>query len=205
MATTAQTHLPVGLAIRLLLDSVSYSSALPPWFEALTIDYAARERRIREGIDRYEKGTNPSRAFEVLVPKRTGEKSTWIVPSINDQIICQACISSFAHQLEQATLQRTRVFGVLLNTDPTRLAFLEDQVQAWSRFHALTKERCLTSECMLQLDIKEAFRNMRLQTVFEFARKKCGDLRRFDSSRKCSPACLHRETDFHSSMIASFS
>ena len=176
MATTAQTQLPVGLAIRLLLDSVSYSSALPPWFETLTIDYAARERRIREEIDRYEKGTNPSRAFEVSVPKRTGDKSTWIVPSINDQIICQACISNFAYQLEQATLDRARVFGGLLNTDPTRLAFLEDQVQAWSRFHALTQERCSTSECVLRLDIKEAFRNMAAQNVFEFARRKCGDL-----------------------------
>jgi hypothetical protein len=176
MAAPAQTRLPVGLAIRLLLDSVSYSNALPPWFETLTIDYAARERRIRQEIDRYERGTNTSLAFEVSVPKRTGGKSTWIVPSVNDQIICQACISSFAYQLERVTLDRARVFGVLLNTDPTRLAFLEDQVQAWSRFSAFTQQRCLTNECMLQIDIKEAFRNIAPQKVFEFVRKKCGDL-----------------------------
>jgi hypothetical protein len=176
MAITAQTQLPVGLAIRLLLDSVSYSNALPPWFETLTIDYAARERLIRQEIDRYEKGTNASRAFEISVPKRTGGKNTWIVPSINDQIICQACISSFAHQLEQTTLDRKRVFGVLLNTDPTRLAFLEDQVQAWSRFSAFTQQRCATSECMLQIDIKEAFNNIKPNKVFDLVRGKCGYL-----------------------------
>lgn len=172
MAATAQTQLPVELAIRLLLDSVSYSNALPPWFETLTIDYSARERRIRQEIDRYEKGSNANRAFEVSVPKRSGGNNTWIVPSINDQIICQAFISSFAHQLEQTTLDRERVFGVLLNANPTRLAFLEDQVQAWSRFHAFTQQRCSTSDCMLQIDIKEAFRNIKPQNVFDFAKKK---------------------------------
>ena len=176
MATAARTRLPVELAIRLLLDSVSYSNALPPWFETLTIDYSARERRIRQEIDLYEKGADARRAFEVSVPKRSGGNNTWIVPSINDQIICQACISSFAYELDQKALDRERVFGVLLNTNPTRLAFLEDQVQAWSRFHAFTQQRCSANDCMLQIDIEQAFRNIKPQNFFDFARTKCGDL-----------------------------
>jgi hypothetical protein len=176
MAAAAQTRLPVELAIRLLLDSVSYSNALPPWFETLAIDYSARERRIRQEIDLYEKGANARRALEVSVPKRSGGNNTWIVPSINDQIICQACVSSFAQELDQKVLDRERVFGVLLNTNPTRLAFLENQVQAWSRFHAFTQQRCSANECVLQIDIKEAFRNIKQQNVFDFVREKCGDV-----------------------------
>src|SRR5947209_6016826 len=113
MGASTHTALPVNLGIRLLLDSLSYSSALPPWFEVLTIDYAARERRIREAIERYEKDALPGPAFEVSVPKRNGRPSIWIIPSINDQIICQTCISDFARQLEHATIDRARVFGAL--------------------------------------------------------------------------------------------
>jgi hypothetical protein len=36
---------PVQLAIRLLLDSVSYSNALPEWFDVLVIDYNDRARQ----------------------------------------------------------------------------------------------------------------------------------------------------------------
>jgi hypothetical protein len=177
VGATATSDLPIGLAVRLLLDSVSYSGALPPWFDTVTIDYAGRERRIREQIARYKTKTeSPKPPFEIAVPRRGGDARTWIVPTINDQIIYQACISSFANELEQATIDRSRVFSMKLNTDPDRVAFLEDQARAWSAFRAYTHERCQADGCMLQVDIKDAFPSIHLDRMWNLARTKCGDL-----------------------------
>jgi len=40
-----------------------------------------------------------------------------------------------------------------------------EDLQSWSRFQALTQERCSTSECMLQLDIKGSFSQHRAAEI----------------------------------------
>src|SRR5271155_2162949 len=138
------------LAIRLLLDSVSYSNALPEWFESLTVDYLAREGTVRESARRYLNGEHPKAPFEIDVPKRSGGSNSWVIPSINDQIILQACISAVAQDVEQKCIDSKRVFSCLYNTNPNRLAFLEDQVEAWTRFQLETQDRCASEDCILQ-------------------------------------------------------
>ena len=101
---------PVQLAIRLLLDSVSYSNALPEWVDVLVIDYNDRARRIDKALYDYLKGATPRKAFEIEVPKKFGTPKTWVVPSVNDQIVIQACVSSIAEELEERCIDRTVVY-----------------------------------------------------------------------------------------------
>jgi hypothetical protein len=61
---------PVQLAIRLLLDSVSYSNALPEWVDVLVIDYNGRVKRINKALSDYLEGAIPRKAFEIEVPKK---------------------------------------------------------------------------------------------------------------------------------------
>jgi len=57
MAEDSLSLFPVPLAIRLVLDSVSYSNPLPDWFDTLTIDYAARGEAIRRRHQRLSRGS----------------------------------------------------------------------------------------------------------------------------------------------------
>jgi hypothetical protein len=166
MFEASETGLPVQLACRLLLDDVSYSNALPDWFDVLTINYVERENRIRKSIAEYLKGTLPADPYTIDVPKRNGKSNTWVLPSVNDQIICQACVSAVAETIERKSVDRTRVFSCRLNRDAGRLAFLEDQVTAWSLFQAELQSRCGSDNCILQIDIKNAFESIKLD-LFE--------------------------------------
>ena len=93
--------LPIQLAIRLVLDSISYSNPLPPWFDSVTIDYKKRERTIGKKILRYLDGEKPTVPFQIDLPKKTGGKKPWKVPSVNDQIILQAGVSVLAKQASE--------------------------------------------------------------------------------------------------------
>src|SRR5690348_11778652 len=97
----------VQLAIRLLLDSVSYSNPLPEWVDVLVIDYDSRTERIFKALSGYFERTTPKKPFEIDVPKRFGTPKTWVVPSVNDQIVIQACVSSIAQTLEERCIDRT--------------------------------------------------------------------------------------------------
>jgi|GEM_PF-2187474 len=158
------------LAIRLVLDSVSYSNALPDWFETLTIDYFKREQAVHERARRYLSGEQPKRPFEIAVPKRSGGDNSWVIPSTNDQIVLQTCISVIAQDLQQKCIDTDRVFSCLCNTDPNRLAFLEDQVEAWTRFQLETQKRCTSQDCILQFDIATAYQAMGSAHVGAFLR-----------------------------------
>jgi hypothetical protein len=159
------------LAIRLLLDSVSYSNALPEWFESLTVDYLKREETVRESARRYLGGERPKAPFEIAVPKRSGGVNSWVIPSINDQIILQACISAIAQDVEQRCIDSSRVFSCLYNRNPNRLAFLEDQVEAWTRFQQETQARCTSDNCVLQFDIACAYQSMDIDRVGRFLKR----------------------------------
>jgi hypothetical protein len=50
------SSLPIGLAVRLTLDSTSYTNIAPEWFEPLTIDYRRREVGLRRRISQYLTG-----------------------------------------------------------------------------------------------------------------------------------------------------
>jgi Reverse transcriptase (RNA-dependent DNA polymerase) len=168
MFEEGSSNLPIQLATRLLLDNVSYGNALPEWFETLTIDRVERERRIAKRVDEYLSGVSPSKPLEILVPKRNGKSNLWIVPSINDQIICQACVSTIAETLERKHIDRTKVFSSRLNRDPNRLAFIEDQVPAWAHFQTEIGNRCSSVDCVLQIDLKDAFESIRIESFNSF-------------------------------------
>jgi hypothetical protein len=160
--------LPIQLAIRLLLDSVSYGNAMPEWFEPLMINYHERENRIHKAILAYLGGARPQRPFQISVPKRNNAANVWIVPSVNDQIIIQACVSAIAQKLEKTFVDRTRVFSSGLNRDPNYLAFLEDQVSAWALFQIASKSRCVEDGCVLQIDLKDAFESISIDHFLSF-------------------------------------
>ena len=82
-----RTPLPFHLATRLILDSISYSNPLPPWADALTVDYARREAVLAETADAYLAGKRPSPAFSILIPAKERTPRRWAVLSTNDQII----------------------------------------------------------------------------------------------------------------------
>ncbi|MFZ0306722.1 MAG: hypothetical protein WAL89_00995 [Candidatus Sulfotelmatobacter sp.] len=165
------SSLPIQLGIRLLLDSVSYTNALPEWVEPITIDYRKREERVQQLANQYLSGSQPEKPFEISVPKRTGQLKTWVIPRVNDQIICQACVSAIAQQVEQKCIDKSRVFSCLYNTDVSRLALLQDQVEAWTRFQLETQRRCASQDCILQFDIQNAYGSMGRDRVIPFLRR----------------------------------
>jgi hypothetical protein len=164
------SSLPIHLAIRLLLDSVSFSNPLPNWFDTITVDYARREEAIRSKIREYLGGTLPKKPFEIQVPKKNGQLTRWIVPSVNDQIIFQACVSSIAEQVD-GVIDKRKVFSCRYNRDPNRLALLENQVSAWKAFQDETESRCQSEQCVLQIDLEDAYRHIDRSRFFAFLRK----------------------------------
>jgi hypothetical protein len=163
---------PFQLAIRLLLDSVSYSNALPEWVDALVMDYNGRVKRIEKSLSDYFAGATPKKAFEIEVPKKFGTPKIWVVPSVNDQIVIQACVSSIAEQIEGRCIDRTVVYSSRLNTDPRRLSFLENQVDAWTRFQSVVHSRCATGQCLLQIDLKDAYERIQIPSFTKFLKGK---------------------------------
>jgi Reverse transcriptase (RNA-dependent DNA polymerase) len=161
---------PVQLAIRLLLDSVSYSNALPEWVDALVIDYNGRFKRINQALSDYSEGVIPRKAFEIEVPKKFGTPKTWVVPSVNDQIAIQACVSSISDRIEGRCIDRTVVYSSRLNRDPKRLSFLENQVDAWAKFQCVVHARCAAD--LLQIDLKDAYERIQRPSFLKFLNEK---------------------------------
>ncbi len=171
MTDDSISSLPIQLAIRLTLDSVSYSNPLPNWFDILAINYSAREKVIRGKIEEYLNGTPPKSPYEVMVPKKNGQMARWVVPSINDQIVFQTCVSSIAEVIDEMTIDKARVFSCRYNQDSNRLALLENQVSAWKEFQDETKKRCESDQCVLQIDLEDAFRSVDRARFIDFLRK----------------------------------
>jgi hypothetical protein len=160
--------LPIQLAARLALDSISYSNPLPPWSDSVSVDYEAREDAIRNKINRYLAGERPLPPFEVSIPKKDGEKKIWKIPSVNDQIVIQACTSALAEKAHKV-LNYSHAWSYHYNTNPDRLQLTESQVSLWKQFQDETKRRCKSrSECLLQIDLENAFESIDRGKFFDF-------------------------------------
>ncbi len=162
---------PIPLAIRLLLDSVSFSNALPYWVHPLVIDYSGREDRVRQALKRYLGGETPDKAMEIPVPKKDGNSNVWLIPSVNDQIALQASVSAVAEVIEQRSLDKSTVFSCRLNKDPKRLAFLDNQIDGWKQFNSRVQDRCALDRCVLQFDIRSAYESIEFDAFVKFLHK----------------------------------
>ncbi|TWB22130.1 reverse transcriptase (RNA-dependent DNA polymerase) [Nitrospirillum amazonense] len=161
------TKFPISLAIRQLIDYVSYSNAVPDWVDPLVIDYNTREQVIRNLLVQYHSGRSPDAAFEIPIPKKTGGDNVWVVPSINDQIALHACVSAIAPLIENRCIDRS-TYSSRLNTVPESLAFIENQVGAWATFKTKIEGICRQKQCLLQLDIRAAYASINLDNFFDF-------------------------------------
>jgi len=160
--------LPFQLGIRLALDSISYSNPLPYWVEAVAINYSERARGMRSRVIEYLNGARPKPAFSVQVPKKNGQLKTWLMPTVNDQIIFQTCVSSIAESVYMRSVDPDRVFSYKYNTDPNRLALTQDALSGWNDFQDETRKRCLSNDCLLQFDIAEAFASINRTRFSQF-------------------------------------
>jgi hypothetical protein len=160
----------VNLAIRIALDDVSYSNPLPDWYTPIRIDYSKRERLIAKRIEDYVSGRRqPRPGLRVPVPRRSGEIREWVVPSVNDQILLQTCVSSLADSLASRVDHR-RVFSCMRNDDPSRVALTRDNLSTWLAFQKETQTR-LTARpegWILQLDLRRAFPSFDREEVYRF-------------------------------------
>ncbi|HMG04760.1 MAG TPA: RNA-directed DNA polymerase [Chthoniobacterales bacterium] len=159
--------LPIELAIRLVLDSISYSNPLPPWVDSVTINYKKRERIIGNKILKYLNGEKPIAPFQIELPKKAGGKKPWKVPSVNDQIILQAGVSVLAKQASQI-LDREHALSYRYNSDPNRLQLTESQVSSWKEFQNATEHRRSTRSHILQVDLENAFESIDRVKFFDF-------------------------------------
>jgi hypothetical protein len=169
---TGLTSLPLELAIRIVLDDVIYTNCLPDWADPISIDYSAREQRLQDRVRKYQLGANPPRPSVLEVPKRSGQKREWILPAVNDQIILQACVSSFAAALEAKSLNSS-VFSYHTNQEPDRVGLTDDQIGSWINFQEETRKRCAGSGCLLQFDLQEAFRSIDRPRLYSFLSDVC--------------------------------
>jgi hypothetical protein len=148
---------------------------LPEWFDPITIQYAAKQTAIEAKIQGYLNGEKPKPPFNILVPKRSGATKLWSLPTVNDQIILQTCVSSIAEILDKKCVDEKHVFSYRYNRDPNRLALVEDQISAWGRFQNETNRRCKSSDCMLQIDLEDAFGHIDRNRFAEFLRRTVPD------------------------------
>jgi hypothetical protein len=172
MAAEGISALPIHLATRLVLDSISYSNPLPPWVEPLSIDYTAKEETIARMIRRYLDGERPKFPFKILVPNSAGtQKKLWIIPTVNDQIILQTAVSSLAEKVDRvidSSRTSPRVFSYRYNTDPNRVQLTDSQVSSWGRFRNEIKLLLGRYGHILQLDLEEAYRSINQARFFTF-------------------------------------
>lgn len=172
MAAGGISSLPIYLATRLVLDSVSYSNPLPPWVEALSIDYTAKGETIARMIGRYLDGERPKFPFKILVPNNAGtQKKLWIIPTVNDQIVLQTAVSSLAEKVDgviDSNRTSPQVFSYRYNTDPNRVQLTDSQVSSWGRFQNETQLLLQRHPHVLQLDLEGAFRSIDQARFFTF-------------------------------------
>src|SRR5260370_42658273 len=107
------------------------------------------QRRVIEYLD----GVRPKSVFSVQVPKKNGRLKTWIVPTVNDQIIFQTCLSVIAESLYKRSVNPNRVFSYRYNTDPNRLALIQAPIRPSNEFQTHTRPRYLSEELIHQYDI----------------------------------------------------
>lgn len=143
-------------AIVTVLGDVSYSNPLPDWYSAEAVDYVACVRRLRERVASYLEGGKPLAALRVQLPTRAGDLRTWLIPAVNDQIIFQACVSTFSEAVAR-TFDAKRVFSCEPDVSPSSKALMKNQIAAWVAFQNETLSRVRTHRYVLEFDIQNAF------------------------------------------------
>jgi hypothetical protein len=161
---------PVQLGIRLVLHSVSFTNPVPDWFDVLRINYTARETTIRRKILSYLGNSIPESPFAVDLPKRTGDLKRWSMPSVNDQIVFQTCVSSIAASLYERSVDRKRVYSYRYAMHSEVLSLAEDSLSSWRAFQDETRRQCASGDCILQLDLADAFRSIDRTRFIRFLR-----------------------------------
>jgi len=162
---------PVQLASRLVLDSISYSNPLPPWQDGIYSGFAARAPAIQAHIGKYLAGSKPLEPYAVLVPKKSGARKRWLMPSVMDQVAMQAAACMLGESLADRT-DAQRVFSYRYNRDPSLLQFCASQVSSWQSFQNATKKRLTTCpDCILQFDLQAAFQSIKRDAFFDFLKK----------------------------------
>jgi hypothetical protein len=151
-----------------VLDSISYSNCLPPWRNTVKIDFADQGRRIQKRIQEYLNGRKPDKPFTILVPKKSGSKKRWLIPSVADQIVLQTAVSGLARRVIQLVDDK-RVFSYRYNRDPDRLLFVESQIRSRTQFQEKTESRLKQpSSFMLQLDLESAYQRIQRSKFYDF-------------------------------------
>jgi hypothetical protein len=155
------------MATRIVLEDVWYSNALPEWYTPEDVDHDARGDLLLSRATRYLNGASPQSAFHVSVPKINGGARSWVVPSVNDQIIFHACVEELAPKIEQG-FDHARIYSCKRNDDANKLAFLEPQAKAFTKFVNDTRARLSQGLWVLEIDLLEAFRSVRLRNFLAF-------------------------------------
>lgn len=168
MPVEPSSSLSVQLASRLVIDSVSYSNALPPWNEMWDIDFVALENKIRKKIRAYlSGGQRPTKASNVSVPTKSGMKKKWLLPSVTDQIIVQAAVSALAPKIA-SVVDLKHVMSYPYNSDPNRVQLTNSQISSWVQFQNQTTRRLSDGLFVLQIDLQGAFQSINRAQFWKF-------------------------------------
>lgn len=162
-----EMELPYELGLRTLLDNVSYSNPLPMLFQAPVLDFERILDELAEQVTRYMGDDIPLPPITLRLPKAGAGSREWTLPSINDQIIIQSCVSHIATDLYSRLIDSTRVFSYQINQVPERIALHQDQLRSWIQFQDATREKCQSERCILQLDIADSFKSISRDQVKE--------------------------------------
>ena len=166
--------LNVEWAVRVYIDTVSYSNPLPPWIQPAEFSYKSIAEKIENKIRRYHThGEDTGAAFEIVIPYRPEDRRTWHIPSINEQIILQACMAYLSPSLAPNGSTKARVFTY--QKDPGNSEFLNQQLEGWLAFQNETTKRLETSAYILQLDLKRAFASMSRPEFFAYFKSYAAD------------------------------
>ena len=166
--------LPVDLATRVYIDSVSHSNPLPHWLDSKKYPYDQIAQLIKGKIVRYTKNQEDVKpAYKIDVPLKAGITRTWLIPSVNDQIILHACTIDLESSLYLDDSKKSKVFSY--QGSPDKIDFLNRQLEQWIAFQDETLKRMKPNGYILQLDLKKAYANFDRKKVFSYFAKKSGN------------------------------
>ena len=161
----------VDLAIRQVVDCISYSNVLPPWNETIDLAYDARRKQIVRRLEKIASGSPIVAPFTINVPASGNRRRVWSIPSVNDQISLHYVTLWISQRILHVTDPKI-VHSYLKSNDDT-IAFVENQMHSWCRFQAATIDRG-RHKYMLQIDLKSAFRSIPRRAFIDFFERHVG-------------------------------
>lgn len=167
-------HKYVDGAVRMTLDSVSFSNPLPPWKDVTQINFGRRSALIHKRADDYLSAADSARPpTRIRVPRKDGLAKTWTIPSVNDQMILQLCAVALSERLEPV-IDRKRVFSYRPNAEVASVALTASQVSSWESFKNATSIG-VRGRAVLQVDLEKAFASVDRPSFLRFLREATGD------------------------------